>query len=178
LKQISISLAVLLVLSGGIYLFLTHVPPEEDRSGFDIVNWPPSMVELSHLVRTNGADPNTPAGLAARDRYMELFKRRYRTHQPMMAVGIRFTRTGRIDLLTPARMEPWNLDRLAVNTWQETQMVFGHPFDIDLFITYIGSPPLKIGELRRANDSSGKLEIVHYSIPILPQQTRRIAIRR
>jgi hypothetical protein len=74
-------------------------------------------------------------------------------------------------------MEPWSMDRLAVNTWRETQQAFGHPFDIDLFITYIGAPPLKVGELRRTKDSPDKLEIVHFARPKFMSHDGGVAVR-
>jgi hypothetical protein len=176
-KHTYIALVVLLVLFCGLYAYLIRVPAVDDRSGFDVLNWPPNTTEMCRLLGTNGTDPNTPVGLQARGRYLKLFKKRYRDHNPMMAIGMRFSSAGRLDLLTPARMEPWCMDRLAVNTWHEAQAAFGHPFDIDLFITYIGSPPLKIGELRRTKDSPDKLEIVHFARPRMPSRDGKVALR-
>jgi len=171
------ALIVLLLIAGGVYICLTRAPASEDKSGFDVLNWPPNRTEMCSLVAAHGTDPHTPAGLAARERYVTLFKKRYRAHDPMMAIGLRFPPSGPLDLLTPARMEPWSMDRLAVNAWQETRQAFGHPFDIDLYITYIGSAPIKVGELRMAKDSPNNLEIVHFKQPIIKSRERGVAVR-
>jgi hypothetical protein len=96
---------------------------------------------------------------------------------PMMAIGMRFPLANKIDLFTPARMEPWSMDRLAVNTWREAHAAFGHSFDIDLFITYIGIPPLKVGELRQAKNSPDSVDIVHFAKPLQPGQNHGVAVR-
>lgn len=178
MERTYIALGTLILLAAGVVAFITRVPAVDDQSGFDLLNWPPNAAEMCRLAGANGTDPNTPAGRDARERYVGLFKKRYRDHTPMMAVGIRFSGSGRLDLLTPARMEPWCMDRLAVNAWHETQNVFGHPFDIDLYITYIGAPPLKIGELRKAVSSTDKVEIVHFSVPRRPLRDRGATARK
>lgn len=162
------TLVALIFLSLIAYTCLTRQSAIDDPSGFDIsvASWPPNSADLCRIAGTNGTDPKTPEGLATRERFIALFKKRYRRHSPMMAVGLRIEPSDRIELMTPARMEPWNMDRLAVETWHETQAAFGHPFDIDLYITYIGTPPLKIGELRRSASAPNKVEIVHLARPI------------
>ncbi len=178
MKHMSIVLIALLACAFGIYFFLVRGTNVEDRSGFDVVHWPPSTAEICRLAETNGTDPDTPAGQAARARYTTLFKKRYRSHTPIMAVGLRFPRSGRLDLMVPARMEPWNMDRLAVNTEREVREAFGHSFDIDLFITYIGAPPLKIGELRPSAGSSDSLQIEHYTRAVHIPERASVAIRK
>lgn len=122
-----------------------------DASGLgdDFDAWSPTPVALRQEAGTNGTDPRTKAGQTVRDRFADLFKKRFRRHDPPVAVGMRFA-NNTVILLCPARMEPWNMDRLAVDAWHETQTAFGHPFDVDIYITYIGGPPVKVGELRPA----------------------------
>ncbi len=53
-----------------------------------------------------------------------------------------------IKLLCPARMEPWNTDKLAEAAWQEARQAFGKPYNVNIYATYIGTPPILIGSLR------------------------------
>ena len=53
-----------------------------------------------------------------------------------------------IRLMCPARMEPWNMDRVAVQAWREAKDCLGRSYDVDLYETYIGAAPRKTGELR------------------------------
>lgn len=163
-----IILAVLFVATWATYAYLVRDPVVEDRSGIDMLGpaWPPTSADLVRQVGANGKDSDTPEGKAARQRFTYLFKKRYREHDPQMAMGIRFKPGALVDVLFPPRMEPWTMDRLAVHTWHETQQAFGHPFNIDLYITYIGVPPLKIGELRPQVSDPTKLQIVHFAKPI------------
>jgi len=169
MARLWIFLIVLLLLGWTGYAYITRDPTTDDQSGFDVnaANWPPAPADLIREVGANGQDPNSPQGAANRLKFATLFKNRYRSHTPMMAIGLRFARSGCINLMTPARMEPWNMDRLAVETLNEAQAAFGHPFDIDLFITYIGAPPIKIGELRPMPGVPGKVAIVRLSTPIV-----------
>jgi hypothetical protein len=132
----------------------------EDGPAF--LNWPPSAADVIRVTAANGADPKTSDGQKARDRFVSAFKGRYRLHEPMIAVGLRFHDDHVMDLMVPARMEPWNIDRLAVEAWKEAGKAFGHPFDVDLYISYIGVPRIKIGELRQSSVQPGKATIVYF----------------
>ena len=131
----------------------------EDGPAF--LNWPPSPQEIVRVTAANGTDPKTAEGLKARDRFADVFKGRYRQHEPMIAVGMRFREPNVIDLMVPARMEPWNIDRIAVEAWKESNTAFGHPFDVDLYISYIGVPRIKIGELRQNSAHPGRVVITY-----------------
>ena len=161
--RIFISLVALLLVGGILYKVLTKEPALADESGFDLKAdvWPPSTAELCRLANAHGTDPNTAEGRAVRERFTTIFKNRYRKHSPMMAVGVRFRESGSLDLLLPARMEPWNMDRIAVLLWHESQIAFGHKFPIDLYITFIGMAPVKVGELRPSPQNPNQIE-VHY----------------
>lgn len=81
-----------------------------------------------------------------------LFTKRIRGCDPVMAVLARFdTKNPQhtiIRLMCPARMEPWNMDRVAIQAWRESKDCLGRSYDIDLYETYIGAAPRKTGELR------------------------------
>ena len=97
-----------------------------------------------------------------RARFAALFTQRFRRHEPPMAVGLRFLEDDRVKLMYPARMEPWNMDRLALAVWKEMKDDFGHSFDIDLYITFIGAAPIKIGELRPMAVNPSCAQINHH----------------
>jgi len=88
--------------------------------------------------------------------FAELFTTRFRKHDSKMAVRARFVaaQNGRshIKLMCPARLEPWNMDRLALATWREAKDCLGETCDIDVYETFIGAIPRKIGELRTSTD--------------------------
>jgi hypothetical protein len=147
----------------------------EDGSTF--LNWPPTATEVVRLTAANGTDPKTSDGLHARDRFAEAFKSRYRLHNPMIAIGLRFREDNLFDLMVPARMEPWNMDRIAVEAWKESMSAFGHPFNIDIYISYIGVPRIKVGELRQNSALPGKVTIVHLKKGIsMPAARHTIAV--
>jgi hypothetical protein len=81
-------------------------------------------------------------------KFRTMFQARYREHDPPMAIGLHFLRRNTLKLMCPARMEPWFIDRIAVAAWQEASDDFGAPFDVDIYATYIGMAPKKIGQLR------------------------------
>jgi hypothetical protein len=98
---------------------------------------------------------------ARRELFCELFKNRYRHHQPQIAVGMRILPGNRIKLMCPARMEPWNLDRLAMAAWRETREIFGATFTLDIYETYIGATPHLIGKLRPLPDNPKIAQITY-----------------
>ncbi len=138
-----------------------NTPDTVTEDGSTFLNWPPTAAEVLRLTAANGTDPKTADGMRARDRFAEAFKSRYRQHNPMIAIGLRFKEDTLFDLMVPARMEPWNMDRVAVEAWKESMSAFGHPFNVDIYISYIGVPRIKVGELRQNGAIPGKVTIVH-----------------
>lgn len=115
---------------------------EEGGLGMDFTHWTPTPREVQ--MQLDGIRGEKER----QEKFVPLFKQRFRRHDPPLAIGLRFAPGNRILLMCPARMEPWNMDRLALATWKEAKADFGHSFDIDIFITYIGAAPMKVGELR------------------------------
>lgn len=99
------------------------------------------------------------------DLFAERFTERFRQHEPKMAVRARFEEVNharnRIKLMCPARLEPWNMDRIALSAWREAKDCLGENYDIDLYETFIGSAPRKIGELRCTSGAKSVADI-HY----------------
>lgn len=101
--------------------------------------------------------------------FAKQFQGRYRQHDPAMAVGLHFARHDTVRLLTPARMEPWNLDRLALTAWKETRANFGHSFKVDIYETFIGTAPIKIGTLRALKSHGDGVQIA-YNYPAVNRE--------
>jgi hypothetical protein len=123
--------------------------------GPDFMHWSPTPADIYQAM------DSMPNEKQRQEKFAELFAKRFRRHEPPIAIGMRFLEGNRIKLMCPARMEPWNMDRLALATWKETREDFGHPFDIDIYITFIGSAPVRVGELRPMEANPNFAEI-HY----------------
>lgn len=136
---------------------------DEGGLSSDFSHWSPTAQEVKQELDAAALHSEKER----KEKFVPLFENRYRRHDPPMAVGIRFLEGNRIKLMCPARMEPWNMDRLALATWRETRAEFGHPFDIDIYITFIGASPLEVGELRPMAADANFAEI-HYHPAVIP----------
>lgn len=124
--------------------------------------WPPDTATIQRHLDAHA--PLTPDGQNRARRealYAELFKNRYRQHQPQIAVGMRILPGKRARLLCPARMEPWELDQLAMMAWREMRTVLGQTYEIDIYETYIGAIPERIAWLRPMPDNPRIARVVH-----------------
>lgn len=153
------ALCVCLITPVGYYWHLQNENIDGEE-GFP--NWPPQTQVIQRELDVHA--PLTPDGKNQQMReelYTELFKNRYRKHQPQVAIGMKILTGRRIKLMTPARMEPWDLDRLAMTAWRETHVVLGQNYDIDIYETYIGATPQLIGTLRTLPDNTKVARIVY-----------------
>jgi len=157
-----VAMVILLVgLLGYGYQALDHAGDDEGLS-IDFASWPPTTSEVLQKLPDAGTPP-TPAKEKEREgQYAKLFTSRFRNHDPAMAVGMRFLPDEHIKLMCPARMEPWNMDRLAITAWRETRDMFGRTFDVDIYATYIGAPPVLVGQLRPTKEDSKQVNIRYF----------------
>ncbi len=155
-KPIIISVITLLGISS-YFLWAKSAVREELDPENDFANWQPSA---------NTIQRSLPSGTSAEKEvaFSLLFQNRFRKHEPGKAVGVHFMLDGKIELLTPARLEPWNVDRIALMLYREAQQDLGKNYDIDILETFIGTPPVKIGELRASPKLPAQV-IVHYHYP-------------
>lgn len=155
-KPVVIVLITLFGVSGYfLWAFLTareSLDPEND-----FAQWQPTAAAIRQQL---------PSGSFAerQDAFGLLFQKRFRAHEPGKAIGVHFKPDGRIHLLTPARLEPWNIDRIALMLYQEAQQALNKNYDIDIYETFIGTPPIKIGEMRPSPKSSLQV-MVQYQYP-------------
>jgi hypothetical protein len=136
----------------------------------DFTNWQPTAEQIRREM---------PAGTQAERQkaFRELFQKRFRSHEPGKAVGVHFDIPGKISLLTPARLEPWNIDRIALMLYKEARQNFNANYDIDIFETYIGVPPIKIGELRVSTQKAGLVNVIyHYPVGKMEPQPPRLEL--
>jgi hypothetical protein len=104
----------------------------------------------------------------------DLLTQRFRNHDPQKAVRVTFkhdliNNTDMLVLMCPARMEPWNMDWLAVQTWKEAKDDLGASYPIDIFITYIGLSRIKVAELRPVTGDAARVAVRYLS----PAQVHR-----
>ncbi len=156
----SILAIIIFTLFGIAYFTLTH-PESASSMEYDFKDWPP----LANDIKTRILDVTSVRGGKTPDQqrqviFAELFKQRFRSHTPMKAIGMKFS-NNTIKLLCPARMEPWEIDGVAMAAWKESRDDLGRNFDIDIFETYIGTTPIKIGELRLIDGSQPAAHITY-----------------
>ena len=159
------------ILLGSLFAFYYHarVDAAEADQLDDFTSWPPSVQTIRQQVGNKVAQGSTPAArVAAYSTCGDLLTKRFRNHDPKIAVRVKFvhdraTNRDIIHLMCPARMEPWEMDWLAVNTWREIKEDFGRGYDMDIFITYIGLSQIKVAELRPLPGNSDKIEIRYQS---------------
>ncbi len=120
----------------------------------DFVNWAPSAAAIQKSL---------PAGTLAerQEVFRALFENRFRKHEPGKAIGIRFQSDGTLSLLTPARLEPWHIDKIAMMLYRETRQDFGKNYEINIYETFIGTAKIKIGELRPLPNTPEQMSIVY-----------------
>ncbi len=125
----------------------------------------PVPAAIHQEIAAHAGDKPPMTSAQRQDLFAERFTERFRMHEPKMAVRARFEEISharnRIKLMCPARLEPWNMDRIALSAWREAKDCLGENCDIDLYETFIGSAPRKIGELRNAGGAKSVADI-HY----------------
>jgi hypothetical protein len=132
------------------------------REGFDpeneFANWQPTADVVRKQLPSGTRQEREKA-------FIQLFQSRFRNHEPGKAIGLRFAADGRLHLLTPARLEPWHIDRIAIMLYREVKQDFNKTYDIDIYETFIGTTPVKIAELRASSKSPEQVTVVyHYPV--------------
>ena len=140
------------------YAYFALSSPAEADMLERILALSPDSAAIQREVAAQSAANSKITDAQRRDLFAELFTNRFRIHEARMAVRARFVSLShgpdRIKLMCPARMEPWNMDRLALVTWREAQACLGRSYDIDIYETFIGALPRKIGELRSSGEKT------------------------
>ena len=147
-------------------MFLLQKQASADAKS-DFSGWSPGPAEIRQELG-NAANPLGDSDPVERKQaFRKLFEKRFRSQTPMMAVGINFLDEKKIKLMCPARMEPWNMDAIAMMTWREAKDILGKSYEIDIYQTYLGGAFVKVGELRmHKNDPNiANISYSNYSFP-------------
>ncbi len=160
-------IASALVLPVGLLLYFWHDRAVDASLRDDFDSWSPSPAALLASIGPAQAHPGKEDIHDNRHKqFAALFQNRYRDHTPAVAIGLHFISPHLIKLLTPARMEPYNIDRIAVSAWHESKAAFGHEYDIDIYETFLSLAPVKIGILRPMSNQAN-IASINYNYPAL-----------
>lgn len=161
IRIVLISIVLLGVMGGG-YLF--YASALDKTTSVDLSNWEPNARTIKNKIEQSTSVNDEKS---RREIFIEQFQRRFRSRAVPIPVGLKFQEDDIIKLMLPARMEPWDMDRVAMAAWRETRNVMGHPFKIDMYVTFIGTPVVKVGELRQTNTVPPVAHISYSYPPIL-----------
>jgi hypothetical protein len=166
-RRLVVSLIIVLIGLTTTYVWMRERMAAADDQLSGLVSWQPDAGALRQALAPPAGKAGTPDEKARHRQFSRLFQSRFRNHQPPIAVGMRFVEEKhRIKLMCPARMEPWDMDRVALCAWQETHAVFGRAYDIDIFETFIGTPPVWVGKLHATSNRPDVAQIT-YDYPAL-----------
>ncbi len=169
MKRGALFIVIILLLGGAAFAWTHHDVPSNIE--YDFKDWPPEANEIkSQIQQINTVKDGKTVEVQREVLFSELFKNRFRTHTPMKAIGVKIEPGYKLKLMCPARMEPWEIDGVAMAAWKESQDDLGKPYEVDIFETYIGTAPIKIGELRT---QPGDQKTVHiaYKYPDAPHSS-------
>lgn len=158
MKRKPVIIAILTVIGiSSYFLWASSAVREGYDPNTDFANWSPTAAEISKQM---------PAGaeLERQLAFAQLFQQRFRKHEPSRAIGVHIMGNGKIHLLTQARLEPWNIDRIALMLYRELQQNFHKNYDIEIYETFIGTRPIKIGEILPSPTDPQRL-VVRYHYP-------------
>ncbi len=125
----------------------------------NFTHWPPSSREVHNSMQHYHAA--SPAG--AMKHFAQLITMRYREHNPPLAVLIRYKNPTYLKLECPARMAPWNMNRLALNLWRESRNDLKLNVTVGIYRTYIGAKPFLIGTLVPVQSGSATVASINYT---------------
>ncbi len=162
-----VALSIVLVCLFG-YYYSTRVNASETGEFDNLASWSPNAAAIRNKLSSVSSSGTASAEDARKVLVGDLLTSSFRGHEPKIAVRVKFDHEGPqhkdiVKLMCPARMEPWNMDWLAVNTWRELKDDFGTSYDMDIYITYIGLSQIKVAELRSIPGQTDKVEIRYKS---------------
>ncbi len=117
-------------------------PKHTDMDPQHMSDWDPTLASLRRVI---------PAGpVTSGDPRVEEFNRRLtgRYRQRLLAVRVILQPPDRIELRCGANIPRRLMARIAVQTESDARALFGRPFDVDVYETYVAAPKRKIAELR------------------------------
>ncbi|HEV2474169.1 MAG TPA: hypothetical protein VGS41_15940 [Chthonomonadales bacterium] len=163
--------------AGAIY-FINSLVSAQDSSDDAFSTWPPTAAAIQKALGPPNGRTNIPDWLEPRHKTFALmFQKRFRSHTPAVPIGLHFMGHNLMKVLCPARMEPWNMDRITLAAWKEAKQSFHQAYNIDIYLTYIGIPPVKVGEARPLPGHPGAIQI-QYHFPHFYYEHSPVALGR
>ena len=167
-KAIGAAVGTAAVISG--FLLYSYIQ-EPAAASLEYAHWSPNAAAIHKVIGTAAAPMSGMSGALRREQFRQMFKERFRRHDPPVAIGLRFITPTRIKLMCPARMEPFLIDKVALALWREARDSFGTPIEVDIYDTFIGSTQIKIGQLR-AGLKDPQIAYVSYDFGVLEMLSR------
>jgi hypothetical protein len=143
--KIGAAAAAIILVSGFVIYGLSQAPVSANP---EFAQWEPTPAAIRKKIGTKESPAPGMTEAERRNRFCEMFKNRYRMHEPKVAVGVHFVTPSVLKLMCPARMEPCYIDQIALSLWHEARDNFGQPVDIEIYNTFIGANNIRIGTLK------------------------------
>ena len=126
--------------AGGYFVFTPRTLAEVDPNRFN--SWEPGTAAIARELQKFDADRLYKAAKSSErlQLFGTLFRDRYRSHG--FAVKVSGSSPSHLVLLTPGSAHEWEISHIGLALMRETQANFGVAPSIDIFVTYIGVPPL------------------------------------
>ena len=116
-------------------------------------DWEPTTASLRKVIR--------PGPLVIGDTRAEEFNRRLtrRYRERLLAVRVILHPPDRIEIRCGANIPRHMMARIAVQTEGDARALFGRPFDVDVYETYVAAPKRKVAEMRTSG-RSGRARLI------------------
>ncbi len=156
-KAIIPALLLLLGLAALVYLHIALNLTVQESNLNHLNHWKPNSSAVHHSLL------DLRSVSQKKTQFVIQLTSRFRGHNPPMAVRYSFDPSGHIALFCPARMETWNTDLLALMAWREAKTDLQINPIVDIYHTYIGILPLKVGSLTSMPGNPAKA-LIHYNL--------------
>ena len=160
--------AAIIVVAGCLVYGFSQAPVSANP---EFAQWEPTATAIRKEIGTKDSPKPGMTDADRRFHFCDMFKNRYRMHEPKVAVGVRFVTPDRLKLMCPARMEPCYIDQIALSLWHEARDNFGRPVDIEIYNTFIGTNNVRIGTLKPLSDHP-EIALITYDYSTLMRENR------
>lgn len=157
-----VPIALLTGVGLGVHAWNAHWGPSSDQLA-QLENWPPDAAQVARELATV-KDLNQKRSLFA-----SLLTSRFRERNSAIAVRISWMGPTSLKLCCPARMEPWNMSRIALMVWREARVDLNNNCTITIYHTYISPGLVKVGKLLPEPQNPNRAEVV-YNFHLGPNQ--------
>ncbi len=148
-KEIKIGASILLVIIVVTIMVSKYRASGDADPTAGFQQWEPTATEVYDRVdkKHETIPPGSTGSVASCQLFAKLITSRFRGHTPPIAVLVKYHASRWFALECPARMEPWNLDNLALDVWREARNDLAISCPVMIYRTYIGAKPVLVGRL-------------------------------